>query len=337
MVHKTEQQRIKALITEAISVLCKEYLGYRTKFSIEGLLGITLDEDDIFLVSIRELIHKDDEGSSRGGRVEMPEKVVDTAFLAQAQAKAHSLLLQQATLQHQQTRHHQLQEQNQELSSRDHQVQPLEQVLLPSITGPTILMSSTPSRGGQLTPQILSPTSLPFRALSVDHISTAVAVANRRTTSIPLSQSSDQVSYSSTIDSALGSSIASSLPSPQVGHRRRRTNSEQSEPPTKRAAPSTESSNDSASISGGETLIVKPEPLSDSETEGASRSVDSDFAVQTPIYSVGSSDGLPGCSTWSPSISVTPLQTVSSPTIPSSTSTQVSRMCFFQILVKHVI
>ena len=53
---KAERQRIKALLTEAITVLCKNGLGYKYTCAIEGLLGITLDDEDIFLVNINETI-----------------------------------------------------------------------------------------------------------------------------------------------------------------------------------------------------------------------------------------------------------------------------------------
>ena len=56
MVSKADQQRVCALLTEAVTVICKNGLTYNSKFSIEGLLGITLDDRDIFLVNIKETI-----------------------------------------------------------------------------------------------------------------------------------------------------------------------------------------------------------------------------------------------------------------------------------------
>ena len=53
---KPDQQRVKELLTEAITMLCKSGLNYKTSFNIEGLLGITLDEDEIFLVNIKETV-----------------------------------------------------------------------------------------------------------------------------------------------------------------------------------------------------------------------------------------------------------------------------------------
>lgn len=56
MVLKADQLRVKALLAETITLLCKNGLHFKTKFSIEGLIGITLDDDDIFLVNINETI-----------------------------------------------------------------------------------------------------------------------------------------------------------------------------------------------------------------------------------------------------------------------------------------
>lgn len=53
---KADQLRVKALLAETITLLCKNGLHFKTKFSIEGLIGITLDDDDIFLVNINETI-----------------------------------------------------------------------------------------------------------------------------------------------------------------------------------------------------------------------------------------------------------------------------------------
>ena len=56
MTMREDQEKVKALLTEAISVLCKNGLSYREEFTIEGLLGITLDNEDVFLVNINEHI-----------------------------------------------------------------------------------------------------------------------------------------------------------------------------------------------------------------------------------------------------------------------------------------
>ena len=56
MREKADQQRMKSLLTEAVTLLCKTGLQFCSEFTIEGLLGITLDNDDIFLININETV-----------------------------------------------------------------------------------------------------------------------------------------------------------------------------------------------------------------------------------------------------------------------------------------
>ena len=49
-----EKERIKQLLAESITVLCKNSLNYQEDFTIEGLLGITLDSSDVFLININQ-------------------------------------------------------------------------------------------------------------------------------------------------------------------------------------------------------------------------------------------------------------------------------------------
>ena len=58
---ETEQQRLKKLLTDAIPLLCKNGLGFQSKFCIEALIGITLDESEVFLVSFKETVTADGE------------------------------------------------------------------------------------------------------------------------------------------------------------------------------------------------------------------------------------------------------------------------------------
>ena len=60
VVNWNEQERVRQLLTEAITVLCKNGLKYSSKFCVEGLLGITLDDNDILLVNIKETIGSGD-------------------------------------------------------------------------------------------------------------------------------------------------------------------------------------------------------------------------------------------------------------------------------------
>ena len=49
-----ERERVRELMTQAVTVLCQNSLTFKSNINIEGLIGITLDNDDVFLVSIRE-------------------------------------------------------------------------------------------------------------------------------------------------------------------------------------------------------------------------------------------------------------------------------------------
>ena len=49
---------MRGLHSEAISVLCKASLSYRSDFLIEGLVGTTVDSEEIFLVNINEVVIK---------------------------------------------------------------------------------------------------------------------------------------------------------------------------------------------------------------------------------------------------------------------------------------
>lgn len=57
MVRKQDQEHIKALLTEAITVLCTNGLGFESQLNIEALIGITLDKDEVFLVKIDETVN----------------------------------------------------------------------------------------------------------------------------------------------------------------------------------------------------------------------------------------------------------------------------------------
>jgi hypothetical protein len=51
---KPDQERVRTLLTETVALLCKNGLHYRSELRIQGLLGITLDGDDVFIVHIDE-------------------------------------------------------------------------------------------------------------------------------------------------------------------------------------------------------------------------------------------------------------------------------------------
>ena len=81
MVLKADQQRVRALLAETVTLLCKNGLHYKSEFSIEGLIGITLDQDEIFLVSIKETIKspgaekRSDDGGTNSGLTVDPSSI----------------------------------------------------------------------------------------------------------------------------------------------------------------------------------------------------------------------------------------------------------------------
>ena len=54
MVVKPEQDRVRNLLTDTVTLLCKNGLTYGKEMKVQGLLGITLDEDEVFVVHFNE-------------------------------------------------------------------------------------------------------------------------------------------------------------------------------------------------------------------------------------------------------------------------------------------
>jgi len=54
MLTTMEQKRIRDLITETVTLLCQNSLHFKSKFTVEGLLGITIDDKEVFLINIHE-------------------------------------------------------------------------------------------------------------------------------------------------------------------------------------------------------------------------------------------------------------------------------------------
>ncbi len=66
-----DREKVKALLTEAITVLCKNGLQYISEFTVEGLLGITLDQEEVFLININERIKSEtaSSGAAKSGGI----------------------------------------------------------------------------------------------------------------------------------------------------------------------------------------------------------------------------------------------------------------------------
>ena len=56
----SDQQSINSLLKETILLLCKNGLHFKSQLSIEGLIGITLDGNQVLLVNINEKIKADE-------------------------------------------------------------------------------------------------------------------------------------------------------------------------------------------------------------------------------------------------------------------------------------
>ena len=65
---RADQERVKTLICDTLTLLCKNGLKYDSEFSVEALIGITLDRDEVFLVNIKETVTKDHKRSNDNNR-----------------------------------------------------------------------------------------------------------------------------------------------------------------------------------------------------------------------------------------------------------------------------
>ena len=59
MVLTTDKQHVKSLLTETITLLCKNGLNFKSELSVEALIGVTIDREDVFLINIKEMIRSD--------------------------------------------------------------------------------------------------------------------------------------------------------------------------------------------------------------------------------------------------------------------------------------
>ena len=51
---KPEQDRVRHLLTDTVTLLCKNGLPFNEELKVEGVIGITLDNNDVFVVHINE-------------------------------------------------------------------------------------------------------------------------------------------------------------------------------------------------------------------------------------------------------------------------------------------
>lgn len=53
---KPDQEQVKQMLTETILLLCKNGLHFQKQMTVQGLLGVTLDNTDIFMIHLNEVI-----------------------------------------------------------------------------------------------------------------------------------------------------------------------------------------------------------------------------------------------------------------------------------------
>lgn len=58
---KPDQERVKNLLADTVTLLCKNGLNFRKELRVQGLIGITLDNDDVFIVHINERLSSSDD------------------------------------------------------------------------------------------------------------------------------------------------------------------------------------------------------------------------------------------------------------------------------------
>ena len=56
MVVKADLERVKTVLKDTITFLCRNGLTFKSSLCVEALIGVTLDDDDVFLISIHELV-----------------------------------------------------------------------------------------------------------------------------------------------------------------------------------------------------------------------------------------------------------------------------------------
>ncbi len=66
MVLRKAEHQVQIMLCDTIVALCRNALPYKTECSIQGLLGITMDNEEVFLVDIKETIHKEGAAKRKG-------------------------------------------------------------------------------------------------------------------------------------------------------------------------------------------------------------------------------------------------------------------------------
>lgn len=78
----SDRERVKVLLNETVTLLCKNGLSFKSSFKIEGLLGITIDDNEVFLVNINESISGKSSVSCK-----IPQEISPTSSVSSLESK----------------------------------------------------------------------------------------------------------------------------------------------------------------------------------------------------------------------------------------------------------
>ena len=70
---KPDQERVKNLLTDTVTLLCRNGLSFRDELRVEGLIGITLDNNEVFLVHLNERVNTAEDSASMSAPVAAQE------------------------------------------------------------------------------------------------------------------------------------------------------------------------------------------------------------------------------------------------------------------------
>lgn len=59
---RSQRQDVQTQLIAAVTSVCRNALTYASKFSVEGLLGVTLDDSEVLLISLKETVHSSNNG-----------------------------------------------------------------------------------------------------------------------------------------------------------------------------------------------------------------------------------------------------------------------------------
>ena len=83
---RPDQERVRNLLTDTVTLLCKNGLQYQTELRVQGVLGITLDNNEVFIVHINEKF-----GGDIGGAISIRNDESDAAKMLLGSRKSHDL------------------------------------------------------------------------------------------------------------------------------------------------------------------------------------------------------------------------------------------------------